>query len=225
MPKENGLELRLDKLRAELNPPHDSGGVEYLYAHDTEGQRRWLNLVSYLNYMQDEQPETLLIGEAPGYRGTSVSGVPFLSEGMIKQRRLNDLRLPFTTYYQSAMYDQSSGFEATSRAMWRALDTYSQQRLPLLWAVFPNHPHVIGDITTNRKPVKKEIRAYFDVTNFLIHMYNIKYIVAVGNVAYDTLTSSTDYPIVKLRHPARGGEKKFSEGFSIFMETNYGGRK
>lgn len=225
MSKENGLESYLDQLRVGLNPSHHSEGIEYLYAHNLEGNRRWLNLVSYLEFMLEEQPEVLLIGEAPGYRGTGVSGVPFLSEGMIKLRRLNNSRLPFTAYNQSTVYDQSSGFEATSKAMWNVLDTYSPQRLPLLWAVFPNHPYGTDGITSNRKPTKKEIRAYVDVTGLLIKIYNIKYIVAVGNVAYDTFTTSTDYPIVKLRHPARGGVKKFGHGFSEFMERKYGDRK
>jgi uracil-DNA glycosylase len=225
MLKESGLSLQLEALRVGLNPPPDSvDSIEYLYSYTPEGDRRWSNLASYLAFMEAEQPNTLLIGEAPGYRGTSVSGVPFLSEGMIRHRQENGLRLPFTKYSRSAGYDVVSGYEATSTAMWDALDT-GGARLPLLWAVFPNHPYSPGDAMTNRKPTRKEISAYIGVTGLLLEMYNIKHIVAVGNVAYDTLTANTDYSVVKLRHPARGGANKFREGLLNFIEATYGGRE
>lgn len=223
--KEIGPDVQFESLRAGLNPLRDSGGIEFLYARTREGDRRWSNLVQYLRFMQVERPDTLLIGEAPGYRGTSISGVPFLSEGMIKHRRLNNLRLPFDEYSQSSMFDQSSGFEATSTVMWDVLDTYSSLKLPLLWAVFPNHPYNIGDIKSNRKPTKSEISAYYHVTDILLQMYKIKYIVAIGNVAYDTLTGNTDYRVMKLRHPARGGAKKFKEGFIEFVEKTHDSRQ
>lgn len=222
----NGLKLDLKRLRDDLNLSSTAeDNIEYLYAHSHDGDRRWSNLVSYLNFMLKERPETLLVGEAPGYRGTSVTGVPFLSEGMIKERRINKLRLPFTEYIPSSMYDQASGFEATSSAMWSVLDAYCPQRLPLLWAVFPNHPHIGEDLLTNRKPTKNEIDSYSAVTRMLLRYYKIKHIVAIGNVSYDTLNSSSDNSVIKLRHPARGGAKKFSDGFASFMETTYGRSK
>ena len=224
MLKEIGHNLQFEALRVGLNPPHDtSDSIEYLYSYTLEGDRRWSNLLSYFAFMKDEQPDALLIGEAPGYRGTSVSGMPFLSEGMIKQRRDNGLRLPFTKYDHSASYDDVSGYEATSTVMWDALDAESI-KLPLLWAVFPNHPHLIGDVMSNRKPTRKEISAYIGLTRLLLEIFNIKHVVAVGNVAYDTLTANTDYTVVKLRHPARGGARQFREGLHNFMETTYGSR-
>lgn len=222
MRSESGSNLPLDVLRAELNPAHGKAGVEYLYDYSQEGDRRWANLTSYLEFMQSIQPDTLLIGEAPGYRGTSVTGVPFLSEGMIKHRAENDLVLPLTNYAQSAHYLSESGYEATSKIMWEVLDSSPIGKLPLLWAVFPNHPHVLGDVKTNRKPTKKEIALYGGVLALLLETYPIKQIVAIGNVAHATIATNTDFPIIKLRHPARGGANKFRDGFKAFLETTYG---
>jgi hypothetical protein len=59
-----------------------------------------------------------MIGEAPGYRGTAVSGVPFLSEGMIKYRELHGLALPVIDYAPSLRYADESGYEATTIALW-----------------------------------------------------------------------------------------------------------
>lgn len=222
MPNESGHNLQLDILRAQLNPDSRSDGVEYLYACNEEGNRRWKNLVSYLYFMQQEQPDVLLIGEAPGYRGTSVSGVPFLSEEIIRLRQSNGLRLPLGVYETSGNYLMKSGFEATSTFMWDVLDGAKAPKLPLLWAVFPNHPHVPGDMLTNRKPTKAEIAPYSGLITLLVKAYAIKHVIAVGNVAYDILSSNTDQRIIKLRHPARGGAKKFRDGFNEVMETVYG---
>jgi hypothetical protein len=143
---------------------------------------------------------------------------------MIKDRRANGLVLPITDYAPSVRYQSESGYEATSKVMWSVLDEACIMGLPLLWAVFPNHPHVSGEVMTNRKPSRREVAAYSEVIPLLMDAYAVKQIAAVGNVAYDTLSLNTDYKIVKLRHPARGGANKFRDGFNTFMEATYGRR-
>lgn len=222
MPKELGHELRFDELRKLLNPNIKSDVIEYLYADTVDGDRRWLNLVSYFSYMYREKPEMILVGEAPGYRGTTVSGVPFLSEDIIRSRQLSGVKLPLTNYAPSQNFTQKSGFEATSTFMWSVLDELKAPKLPLLWAVFPNHPHASGDIFTNRKPTKTEITSYLSIVPWLVEAFDIQYIVAIGNVAFDTLSSNTNRTIVKLRHPARGGSKQFRDGLHKAVEAIYG---
>jgi uracil-DNA glycosylase len=223
MPRENGLSnVFLDSLRSHLNPKTQTDSIEFLYAYTAEGNRRWSNLTSYLRYMQTVQPDILMIGEAPGYRGTSVSGVPFLSEGMIKQRTASESVIPVHEYVPSIQYSNESGYEATSKIMWDVLDEAQTSRLPLLWAVFPNHPHIVDNIMTNRKPTKSEIADYSRVLSLLLKVYPIQYIAAIGNVAYDTLSSNTDCPVIKLRHPARGGAKKFKDGLHSLLKDVYG---
>ena len=41
------------------------------------------NLSLYLRRMAERQPRLLLLGEAPGYRGCRVTGVPFTSESIL----------------------------------------------------------------------------------------------------------------------------------------------
>ena len=101
-----------DDLRVALNP-EPQPNIEYLYDYSDDGNRRWNNLVDYLVYMEHEQPDILLVGEAPGYRGTTVSGVPFLSEQMIKQRTVDGQRLPLNDYGPARSGD-TSGYEATT---------------------------------------------------------------------------------------------------------------
>jgi len=207
----------INDLRALLNSEASSEEVEILYDATVEGERRWMNLLSYFNFMLVENPAVLLIGEAPGYRGTSISGVPFLSEQMIREREAQqNNKLPLIEYIASSNYDSKTGYEATSTAMWDAIDSVHSQ-MPLLWAVFPNHPHILNNTDSNRKPRKSEISKYVDSIKILEKIYNIKEIVAVGNVAYETLVNS-GYIVNKIRHPARGGSKIFKEGYRKIME-------
>ena len=48
-----------------------------------ENQIRRKNLLIYLNKMYQLKPRIILIGEAPGYRGSRLTGVPFTSEHLI----------------------------------------------------------------------------------------------------------------------------------------------
>ena len=61
-----------DLIRA-VPAPEDA---ELLYGHDEAGRRRERNLRRYL-----DRPHApiLLLGEAPGWRGMTVTGVPFTS--------------------------------------------------------------------------------------------------------------------------------------------------
>lgn len=209
----------LDDLRHILNESPQEN-VEYLYDFSDEGNRRWANLVSYLGHMKVEQPDILMIGEAPGYRGTSVSGVPFLSEQMIKMRRNDNLKLPIDDYTQSS--SEASGYEATSTVVWKTFDRHPECKLPLLWATLPNHPHNPGDNLSNRRPNAGEIRPYLKAIDMLIAEYAIRRVVAIGNVAYETLIKYGYNDITKIRHPARGGARDFSDGYKRLIEDRDG---
>jgi uracil-DNA glycosylase len=124
----------------------------------------------------------LLVGEAAGYRGARVSGLPFTS-----QRQLTG----------------SGPAEATATIVHRVLAELGLAEQVLLWNVVPTHPHRAGEPGSNRRPTRVEIEASLP---FLKELARDRRPVAVGRLAAAVL----DVPYV--RHPSHGGAREFRSG-------------
>jgi uracil-DNA glycosylase len=103
---------------------------------------------------ENADAELLLVGEAPGWRGTRVSGVPFTSE-----RQLTG----------------SGPAEATATIVRRTLAELELDAL--CWNVVPTHP---GSETANRRPTEGEVMAS---RFFLEELTRRRQVIAVGRLA------------------------------------------
>jgi uracil-DNA glycosylase family 4 len=104
--------------------------------------------------------EVVLVGEAAGYRGARVSGIPFTSE-----RQLTG----------------SGPAEATATIVHRVLAKLGVSDDVLLWNVVPTHP---GSETSNRRPTRAEIQA---ASPFLHELTRGRIAIAVGRLAAEVL--------------------------------------
>jgi uracil-DNA glycosylase len=102
----------------------------------------------------------ILVGEAAGYRGARVSGIPFTSE-----RQLTG----------------SGPAEATATIVHRVLAELGIEHDVLLWNVVPTHP---GTPTSNRAPTRAEVEAALP---FLRAVARGRRTIAVGRVAQAVL--------------------------------------
>jgi uracil-DNA glycosylase family 4 len=102
----------------------------------------------------------LLVGEAPGYRGARVSGIPFTSE-----RQLTG----------------SGPAEATATIVRRTLAELGLEEQVLCWNVVPTHP---GTATSNRRPTRAEVEAG---VAFLHELARGRRTIAVGRLAQSVL--------------------------------------
>jgi uracil-DNA glycosylase len=111
-------------------------------------------LASYLD--ERRGAPILLVGEAAGYRGARVSGVPFTSE-----RQLTG----------------AGPAEATATIVHRVLDELGITDEVLLWNLVPTHP---GTERSNRPPTRREID---DSAPFLSELAAGRRLIAVGRLA------------------------------------------
>jgi uracil-DNA glycosylase family 4 len=100
--------------------------------------------------------EIVLVGEAAGYRGARISGIPFTSE-----RQLTG----------------EGPSESTATIVHRVLASLGAEDDVLLWNVVPTHP---GTPTSNRRPTSAEVRA---ARPFLDELTHGRRVVAVGRLA------------------------------------------
>jgi uracil-DNA glycosylase family 4 len=104
--------------------------------------------------------EVILVGEAAGYRGARVSGIPFTSERQL-------------TGHGPA--------EASATIVHRVLLELGIEHDVLLWNVVPTHP---GTACTNRAPTRAEVES---ARPFLAALVAGREAIAVGRVAASAL--------------------------------------
>ena len=122
-----------------------------------EGPRACLLRRRVADYLEArEHARLLLVGEAPGYRGARVSGLPFTSE-----RQLTG----------------DGPAEVTATIVRAALEELGLEEETLCWNVVPTHP---GTEYANRRPTRQEIEAG---SRFLLRLERGRRVIAVGRVA------------------------------------------
>jgi len=128
------------------------GGTYNFYRH---GERAGLRRRRLRRYLEPRaETRLLLVGEAAGYRGARVSGIPFTSE-----RQLTG----------------TGPAEATATIVQRTLAELGLDAI--CWNVVPTHP---GTPTSNRRPSREEVEAS---RPFLEELAAGRRILAVGRLA------------------------------------------
>jgi hypothetical protein len=163
-----------------------------------EGRLRRSNLQRYLERF-GPAADTLLVAEAPGWRGMTNTGIPFTS--------MRELGPGY-----SAPPEPTAPWEASSRVVHAALEGW-RGALPVAWAIFPHHPFVAPDRLTNRTPRPAEVRSGAPVALALLEalggVERVR-VVAVGRKAQGALALA-GIEAIAVRHPAQGGAKQFTE--------------
>jgi uracil-DNA glycosylase len=121
----------------------------------------------------------LLVGEAAGYRGARMSGLPFTSERQLTGR---------------------GSAEATATIVHRVLAELGLADAVLLWNLVPTHPHRPGEPRSNRPPTRAEIAAG---RSFVEALAAGRRVIAVGRLAERELGGE------HVRHPSHGGAGEF----------------
>jgi uracil-DNA glycosylase len=158
------------------------------YNQYAESELRRERLIAYLNHRVEAR--YLLVGEAAGYRGARVSGLPFTSE-----RQLSG----------------TGPAEATATIVRRTLAELQLEADVLLWNVVPTHPHRPGEARSNRRPTKTEVR---EAMRFLDRLAAGRRTIAVGRLAHAILGGRY------VRHPSHGGAARFRAGLVLSIRSH-----
>lgn len=183
--------------------------VTALYGPNPSGIRRRRNLERYLNTIAQWRPTIALIGEAPGYRGSVRTGVPFVSEQQATDPGSGFRSL--CSFEVELALEGPPRYEVTSAVMWQTLGELDLR--PLLWSACSRHPHAPRDPSSNRTPTKAEVAAHRQELSAVLEWAGTRKVVAVGAVAARQL-GLLEIPHERVRHPARGGAKQFRHGLS-----------
>lgn len=168
-----------------------------------EGRLRRANLQRYLERL-GPTADTLLVAEAPGWRGMTNTGIPFTS--------MRELGTPRFGAEYLVPPEPTAPWEASSRVVQAALSDWSGP-LPVAWAIFPHHPFAAPDRLTNRTPRPAEVRSGAPVALALLEALggvDRVRVVAVGRKAQGALALA-GIDATAVRHPAQGGAKQFTE--------------
>jgi uracil-DNA glycosylase len=155
----------------------------------------------------DTRPRWLLLGEAAGYQGAHVSGIPFTSErlllaGAVPRVDIGGQRLSTRTRPWS---------EPSATTVWSTLHALHRAEDTLLWNAYPWHPHRPGVPQSNRTPTPQERRAGLPVLEALLAALPGVRCFAVGRNAEASL-ADVGLAATPLRHPSMGGATAFRAG-------------
>lgn len=180
---------------ADQCPVHDRANAASL-------RRR--SLRSYLASVEALGVDTIWMGRDLGYRGGRRTGLALTDE--------QHLRAVAGLYPGADTVKATLGpivAERTAAEIWSVLSELDVP--PLLWNVFPFHPHEAGDPFTNRKFTTKELSVVDELNAELVGWLGIRRIIAIGQDAAG-YGAQFGAPVECVRHPSYGGTTEFREG-------------
>jgi hypothetical protein len=191
------------KLAGVFNPYRDRCETHDL--KDAPALRR-KNLRGYLQSILELGSDTIWMGRDLGYRGGRRTGLALTDECRLE---LMDKAYPGASPSKATKGPPVA--ERTAAEIWAVVSRL--ERPPLLWNVFPFHPHEAGDPMTNRRFTKQELAVVADLNQALISWLGVKRIISIGQDAA-TYAASFGISVDCVRHPSYGGVVEFRQGIS-----------
>ena len=161
------------------------------------------NLEIYFEYLLDQPSGVLAIGEAPGYRGCRLTGIPFTSGAVI-----NDRKHCMCKTIASQIILEEVVSETTAKILWELLN--EDMPVPILWNAFPFHPHQENKPDSNRKPNLEEVDEGSYYLRMVHDIFKPSKICGIGRVGESILKNwFPNEQVIYIRHPSHGGKKDF----------------
>ncbi|WP_084213677.1 uracil-DNA glycosylase [Pseudomonas sp. SHC52] len=192
--------LSLDNV---FNPYSDTCPV---YDQADAAVYRRTNLRTYLSASAKIGVDTIWMGRDLGYRGGRRTGLALTDEFHLPEMA--------KVYPGCSSRQATKGpviAERTAAEIWGVLKVIDTP--PLLWNVFPFHPHESQNPFTNRRFTARELALVSELNNSLIKWLKVRRIVAIGQDAAN-YAAAFGVEVLTVRHPSYGGVRDFREGMS-----------
>lgn len=162
------------------------------------------NLSTHLSAVEAMGVDTIWMGRDLGYRGGRRTGLALTDE-----LHLSEMARLYPGCNPKQATRSGALAERTAAEIWAAIR--SVKSTPLLWNVFPFHPHNPDNPFSNRRFTSHELHKADEFNNELIAWMNIKRIIAIGqDAAHYAMRFGVQVLVV--RHPSYGGIREFREG-------------
>ncbi|MGH1461093.1 MAG: uracil-DNA glycosylase [Neptuniibacter sp.] len=179
----------------------------YREEYKLENLKRYLDLI-----FSQSGPKILLVGEAPGFKGCRLTGIPFSSGNIF-----SEIAHPFLQQLKPVIQLDQIEAENTAAIVWRHL--LNHQTVPLFWNSFPFHPHPSRIQKKNRAPNKAEIDEGAEYLNILVSAYKPDVMAGLGRKGMESVKRVLpDETIAYIRHPSYGGKADFCKGIDTLFE-------
>ena len=180
---------------ADVCPVHD--------LKDAAASRRQ-NLRTYLSAAVDIGVDTIWMGRDLGYRGGRRTGLALTDE-----YHLPELARLYPGCQSRQATRGPAVAERTASEIWAVLRAIETP--PLLWNVFPFHPHEPNNPFSNRRFNARELGEVEELNDALISWLNIRRIVAIGQDA-SHYAERYGIEVTTIRHPSYGGVRDYRDG-------------
>lgn len=179
----------------------------YREGYKLENLKRYLELV-----FNQTGPKILLVGEAPGFKGCRLTGIPFSSGNIF-----SDIEHPFLQQLKTTIQIDQLDSENTASIVWRHL--LNHQTVPLFWNSFPFHPHPSRIQKKNRAPNKAEIEEGAEYLKILVDSYEPDIVAGLGRKGTECVERVLpEKTVTYIRHPSYGGKTDFCEGIDQLFQ-------
>lgn len=172
------------------------------------------NLKVYLEQMFAlEGPRIMLVGEAPGYKGGRLTGVPFSSGKLY-----SEIDHPFLKEIapKLSLNPDTLTAENTASVVWRYLS--DKPVIPLFWNAFPFHPHPSRIQKKNRGPSVAEIKEGAFYLTELVKAFNPSVVAGLGRAGTSCAQRVLPESDIRyIRHPSYGGKRDFITGMDSIL--------
>lgn len=168
--------------------------------HDAPSIRR-ANLQAFLEAASTLDVRDFWVGRDLGYRGGRRTGLALTDEV-----HLDAMSRTFRGSQPRKATKGAALAERTAAEIWKVLQLLEHP--PLLWNVFPLHPHEKDSAMTNRRFTARELGAVHDINRELIRWIKPSRIVAIGQ---DAASYGSQFGVLSIavRHPSYGGLTEF----------------